>query len=92
MSAAARANGKAVAAFLAGWLSLACGLLALRPASDPFLLGVVLFWALALLLGLRSRAEIKRARGRLRGRALAGWGMGLPAGGLVLGGLLLPAT
>jgi hypothetical protein len=85
-------SGKAVAAFLAGLSSVACGLLTLASGSDLFLLGVVLFGALALGLEISSRIEIKRSPSTLRGKALAGWGMGLPAGGFALGFLVLPAT
>src|SRR5687768_4824835 len=83
-------SGKA-AACLAGLLSVACGLLALASRSDLFLVGVVLFSVLALVLGAWRWLEIKRASGGLRGQAFVAWGIGIPAGGLALGFLLLPA-
>jgi len=92
MATAIPTSGKAVAAFLAGLLSVACGLLALSSRSDLFLAGVPLFWLLALVLGILSRGEIRRAAGRLDGKSLAGWGMGIPTVGFTLGFLLLPAT
>jgi hypothetical protein len=92
MGAASRTSGQAAAALLAGLLSVACGVLALASESDLFLLGVVLCWLLALVLGVWSWVAIGRASGRLRGKTLAGWGMGAPLVGFGLGFLLLPAT
>ncbi len=90
MGTTTRTSGKAMAAFYAGLLSAACGLLALASRSDLFLLGVVLSAALAFALGVRSWVEIHRAAGALEGKSLAGWGMGIPAGGFALAFLVLP--
>lgn len=92
METAAPTSGKAVAAFLAGVTSVVCGVLTLATRSDWFLVGIILFWLLAIVLGVRSRAEIRRADDQLNGKTLAGWGMGVPAVGFALGFLLLPAT
>jgi hypothetical protein len=87
-----RTSGKAVLGLVSGLLSFACGFLALTSGLDPFLLGVVLFGGSALVLGFRGWAEIKRAPDRLRGKGVAGWGLGVATAGFVLGFLLLPAT
>lgn len=92
METANPTSNKAAATFLAGLLAVACGVLALTSRSDLFLAGILLFWLLAILLGVRTRGEIRRADGRLEGSALALGGMCLPAVGFVLGFLLLPAT
>lgn len=92
MGMATRTSGKTLAALAAGLLSLACGLFALGSGSDLFLVAVVILGDLAFLLGIRGRIEIGRSEGRLRGKALAGWAMGIPTGGFALGFLLLPAT
>ncbi len=83
---------KAVLALVLGLLSLACGILVFVSGTDLFLLGVAGFWLAALVLGIRSLLQIKRAPDRLRGKALAGWGIGVSSGGIALGFLLLPAT
>lgn len=90
MAAEAPVNSKTVAAFLLGLLALACGLLVLFGAPDFLLLGVPLFWGLAVPVGLLGRREVRQSQGRLKGKALAAWGMGLPAAGACLGFLLLP--
>jgi len=87
-----RSSGKAVGAFFMGLLSVACGFLALVSESDVLLLGVVLFWVLALVLGICGLREIKRSVGGLCGKGFAAWGIGIAPTGLVLGFLLLPAT
>ena len=87
-----RTSGKAVAAFLAGLLSVACGFLAIARRSDLFLVGVVLSSGLAIVLGVRSWVEVGRNPGSLRGKAFAGWGATIPLVGLALGFLLVPAT
>ena len=92
MGAASRTSLQAIASLLMGLLSIACGFLALASQSDLFLLGVVLFWLLAILFGLRSWVAVRRSSGGLRGKGLAGWGMGAPLIGFGLGFLLLPVT
>jgi hypothetical protein len=82
----------AVAAFLSGILSLSSGFLAQVTDDDFFLIGIPVFFLLALILGIKGRRAIARNPGQLRGKALAGWGMGLPVGGICLGFLLLPAV
>jgi hypothetical protein len=90
MSAQPQTSAKARAAFVLGLLSLGSGFLALVSETDFFLLG--LFGCpLAILLGVRGWREVGRSSGRLTGKALAGWGIGLPVGGFCLGFLLLPA-
>jgi hypothetical protein len=86
MGTAIRTSAKAVAVFLAGLLSLACGLLALA-SSDLFLTGVALLMVLALALAVLSWKE-----SGLRGATLAGLGMTLSAGGFALVFLRLSAT
>jgi hypothetical protein len=92
MSVRTRTSGKAVAAFLAGISSVACGVFALASASDLFLVGIPLFMLLALVLGWRAWIEVGRSAGALSGKALAGWGTAIPVVGVGLGFLLLPAT
>jgi hypothetical protein len=87
-----RTSRTVAAAFLSALLSLACGVLAVVSESDGFLVGVALFAVLALVLGVLGWVRVGRAPDRLRGKALAGWGIGLPTGGVALGFLLLPAT
>jgi hypothetical protein len=90
MGTTTRTSGKAVASFLAGVLSLACGVFALTTESDLFLAGIVLFLALAVGLGCWAWIEDGRSSGMLTGRSLAGWGIALPVVGCGLGFLLLP--
>jgi hypothetical protein len=92
MDAAIRTSGAAAAALLMGVLSLACGLLAVATRFDLFLIGVVVFGILTFVLGIRGWRAVNRAPAALRGKALAVWGMLIPAGGFALGFLLLPAT
>ena len=92
MAADVRTSPKAAAALLFGLLSLGCGLLVLLGAPDFLLLGVPLFFGLAIPTGVLGGREVKRSHGQLRGKALAGWGIGLPVGGVCLGFLLLPAV
>src|SRR5690242_8520247 len=82
----------AASAFLSGILAVVCGILVLGTQSDGFLLGIVGFSLLALVLGTWGLIRIRWARGALRGKAFAGWGMGIPVCGFGLGFLLLPAT
>ena len=77
---------------LAGLLAVACGFLAVLSRSDLFLVGVAVCWLLAIVLGVRGWRAIRRAAGGLRGKTLAGWGMGVPLLGAGLGFILLPAT
>jgi hypothetical protein len=92
MSPAIRTSRTVVAAFLSGLLAFACGVLAVASESDVFLLGVVLFAVLAVVLGIFGWVRVWRAPDRLRGKALAGWCVGLPVGAVALGFLLLPAV
>ena len=92
MRPAIRTSRTAVAAFLSALLSVACGVLVLASDFDLFLAGVVLFAVLAIVLGIIAWIQVKRASDRLRGKALAGWAIGLPAGGVALGFLLVPAN
>ena len=85
-------SSKAMAGFLAGVLSLACGVLVLITQSDWFLVGIVVFLALAVVLGWRAWVEDGPSSGILTGRSLAGWGMALPIAGCGLGFILLPAV
>jgi len=91
MGTPSRTSRKAVAAFVSGLLSVACGLLAVLSEHDLFLGGIVLFVVAALLLGWRGIVEVGRAPATLTGKGLAAWGMALPPAGLALGFLLLPA-
>ena len=92
MSPTVRTSGKAVSTLFAGLLSVACGILAVASRYDFFLVGVVVFWLLAFVLGVWSWIEIKRSSGGLRGKGLAGWGMGAPVAGFALGFFLMPVT
>ena len=93
MGTARRTYRTATLALVLGMASVACGALALIAESGLFLIGAVLFWLLAVVLGIWSWIAIGRAGGNLRGRALAGWGMAVPTvGGFVLGFGLLPVT
>ncbi len=92
MTSPVQTSHKAIAAFTLGLLALGSGFLALVSSSDFFLLGVPVFAVLAIVFGIMGRREVKRAPGRLQGKALAGWGMGIPVGGCCLGFLLLPAV
>jgi hypothetical protein len=83
---------KAALAFAFGLLSLGSGLMALLARSDLFRLGVPVGLVLALTFGILGLREVRGSSGRFTGRALAGWGIGLPVGGMSLGFLLLPAT
>jgi hypothetical protein len=90
MSPATRTNRKAEAAFVSGVLAVACGVLTLTTNSDLFLVGIVLFAFLAVVLGIVGLLQIKADPEHLRGKGLAGWGIGLPIGAFGLGFLLLP--
>jgi hypothetical protein len=90
MTPAIRISGKAVLAMVTGMLAIVSGILANSSRSDLYLLGIPLFWGLALVLGVVARKEIKRAGGALIGKGLAAWGMGIPTVGFGLGFLLLP--
>lgn len=92
MDTAVKTSGRAVAAFALGLLSLACGFLALVRCQDLFLLVILVSLFPALVLGVGGLRQIRRAPGRLRGKSLAAWGIGLPVGSLVLGVVLLPVT
>ncbi len=90
MKTAIRTSGKAVVAMVTGILAVVSGMLANSSRSDLFLLGIPLFWGLAVVFGVVARIDIKRAAGTLAGKRLAAWGMGIPTGGFALGFLLLP--
>ena len=90
MTTATRTSGKAVLAMVTGILALFSGILANSSRSDLFLLGIPLFWGLAIVFGVIARIDIKRAVGTLTGKGLAAWGMGIPTVGFGLGFLLLP--
>jgi hypothetical protein len=92
MDLPSRISGKAVAALLLGLASLGSGFLALVTAFDLFLLGVVAGCMLAILFAALARRDMRHSQGVLQGKALAGWGVGLPVGGVCLGFLLLPVT
>jgi lysylphosphatidylglycerol synthetase-like protein (DUF2156 family) len=92
MPASTRTSGKAVLTLVFGLSSLVCGFLALVAENDLLLVAVVLFAIAAVVLGVLSRLEIKRASGSLRGKALVGWGIGTPVGGFGLAFLILPMT
>ena len=92
MSSGVRISTKAAAAFCFGILSLFSGFLTFLSDSDRFLIGVPVFFVLALILGILARREIKRQPGRFAGKGLAGWGMAIPVGGVCLGFFLLPAV
>jgi len=92
MNSSVRISTKAAAAFCFGTLSLFSGFLALLSDSDGFLVGVPVFFVLAVILGILGRREIKRQPGRFADKALAGWGMAIPVGGVCLGFFLLPAV
>ena len=92
MSSGLRISTKAAAAFCFGILSLFSGFLAFLSDSDGFLIGVPVFFVLALILGILARREIKRHPGRFAGKGLAAWGMAIPVGGVCLGFFLSPAV
>src|SRR5260370_37616995 len=92
MTPALQTSSKAVAAFALGLSALGSGFLALVSGSDLFLLGIPAFTVLAIVFGIFGRREVNRAPDRWQGKGLAGWGMGIPMGGLGLGFLLLPAV
>jgi hypothetical protein len=92
METATPTSGKARVAFVAGLLSVLCGVVALVGSEDWLLAGVPLFWLLALILGIWGLADISRAAGGLGGSGVACSGMGLPVAGFAFGFLLLPAT
>ena len=85
-------TSRTAAAFLSGLLSVTCGVLTLTSGSDLFLVGVVFLAVSALVLGILGRRKVKQSPDCLRGNTLAGWGIGLPVGSVILGFLLLPAT
>jgi hypothetical protein len=86
-----RTSWVCVFTFIAGLLTVGCAVLALGSASDLFLIGVVAFTVLTVVLGIYSWQKISSAAGRLRGKRLSGWGMGMPVCGFGLGFLLLPS-
>jgi hypothetical protein len=92
MPPATRTSRIAATAFLSALLSVASGVLAVAIESDAFLLGVVFFAVLAVVLGICGLIQISRVPEPPRGKGLACWGIGLPAGGVALGFLLLPAN
>ncbi len=90
MSTVTRTSGKAVSTLVLGVSSLVCGYLGLVVENDWFLVAVVVFAALAVVLGVLSRIDIKRASGGLRGKGLVTWGIGTPLCGFGLAFLILP--
>jgi hypothetical protein len=84
-------SGNAATAFFSSLLAVACGVLTVTTNSDLFLIGIVLFAFLAVVLGIVGLVEIKCDPEHLRGKGLAGWGIGLTVGAFGLGFLLLPA-
>jgi hypothetical protein len=90
MNAPTRTSGKAVLTLVFGLSSLVCGFLALVAVNDFLLVAVAVFAILAIVLGVLSRVDIKRASGSLRGKALVGWGIATPVCGLGLAFLILP--
>jgi hypothetical protein len=78
------------AALAFGAASLVAGFMALGARDDRLLLAVALCAALALSFAVCGWWAVRRSAGRLRGGALAAWGVGLPAGGFCLAFLLLP--
>jgi len=91
MSRPPQASNKASAAFILGLLSLGSGFLAIWSGTDFILLGL-LGGPLAIIFGILGLQDVGRSSGRLTGKALAGWGIGLPIGGFCLGLVLIPAT
>jgi hypothetical protein len=92
MNASPHVSRLATGAFVAGFLSLACGFVALAIDLDLLLLGIPLGFLVALALGISGRRAIQRSEGALTGAKLAAWGIALPLGGACLGFLLLPFT
>src|SRR5207253_7729097 len=78
MASLNRISAKATASFGAGILSLVCGFLAVASSSDLFLIGVPAFFVAAVILGMSGRRDIRREPAKLRGKALAAWGMAFP--------------
>ncbi len=74
-------SGKAVLTLCLGLLSVVCGVLAFPAESDLLVLGVLVFWLAACVLGLPTW----RASDEGRGRWLAGCGVGVATGVIVLG-------
>jgi hypothetical protein len=84
--AAPRTSKTAVAAWGLGALSAASGLLTLVAAPGRLWASAGAFGLLALVAGVAAWRRVRRHPQRLRGKALAAWGIGLP----LLGLLLLP--
>jgi hypothetical protein len=81
-----------MAAFFCGLACLVSGVMALVLTSDLLLLGVAVSFLAALVLGVLALRKAKGHPDRSRVRKLAGWGIGLPIGGLGLAFLLLPTV
>ena len=85
-----RFSRKAILCFVCGILSLAFPAVVRDSESDLYFLSIPLFGSVALLLGVLSLREVAHSSGRLRGGGLAGWGIGLPLGVVLLYFLLQP--
>jgi hypothetical protein len=82
-------NLKAEASFFLGFLSAAAAVLFPRVRIEEVgLLGLVVFPALAVVLGILGRRDSRRSGGRIGGAGLAGWGIGLGACSSLLGCVL----
>jgi hypothetical protein len=92
MSQPLRISSAAACSLLFAFASIASGVLTVLTEFDFFLLGIVAFGVLAIGFGIYGIWKVRRNPSHLRGTALAGWGIGLPLAGLVLGFGLLPET
>ncbi len=88
MGTLTRTSGKAVAAFFAGVLFIACGVLVLLSEFGLFLVGIVLFFGVAVVLGWLALVEIERTSETLTGRSIVGCGVAFPIAALSGGGWL----
>jgi hypothetical protein len=87
-----RTSGKATASLILGFLSFGSGVLAVVLDFYPLVLGVVVFFLLAVVFGLLGWRDIKRSGGQLGVPSWAGWGIGTSVAGILLGFLVFPAT